>query len=95
IQWDDPNIDKDAERLAQRMLKKYNFKKSNSLPVWLEKEAYYEETFEEINITKKAYNNYREKNWHIFTHMIHYEAWKTIIFDQERKEIIHIINGGI
>ena len=95
IQWDDPELDKDAMKFTEQSMKESNFKSTKALPSWMPEEDYYEEYYQEIMVSKSYYDNLRQKNWITFTHMNHYEGWQVVVFDREQNKVVIVSKGGL
>lgn len=95
VQWDDPSLDKDAERLVDRLLGDESFGLTSDLPVWLSEDDYYEANYQVLQIDQDYYEALRESRWVTFSHPIHYEGWKVVAFDRNKNETIVVSEGGL
>ena len=95
IQWDDPGLDKDAERLANRLFDDYWFGLTSELPAWLAEEEYSEANYQIVQIGRDYYEALRESHWATYSHPIHYEGWRVITFDPGKNEAVVVSEGGV
>jgi hypothetical protein len=95
IQWDDPGLAADAERLVERFTDDISFDRTADLPVWLPENDYYEANYQVVQIDRTYYDELREKDWSVYTHLIHYEGWKVIAYDRERERTVVVSEGGL
>ncbi len=94
-QWDDNTLDEDAKALADRITHVDSFKSTKQLPEWKPADAYYEDYYQELKVEKACYEGLRKQKWRTYTHPIHYEGWKVIVFDQEKKQTVEVSSGGL
>jgi hypothetical protein len=95
VQWDDSELDEDAKKFAAQEIGEDNFKRTEALPVWMPEDEYYEENYQEIKVSKPYYEKLLQKHWITFTHRIHSEGWKVIVFDREQQKVILVSAGGL
>lgn len=95
IPWDDPTLDKDANKFAEQVTRHDNFSSTKALPPWMPEDEYYEEFYQKIVVSKSYYEKLRKKNWVTFTHMNHYEGWQVIVFDREQQKAVLVSKGGL
>ncbi|MDH5629578.1 MAG: hypothetical protein OEY96_05420 [Gammaproteobacteria bacterium] len=95
VQWDDKDLNKFAKQFAQEAFKEYRFGHTNKLPEWMPKEEYYEENYQELEVSKEYYLSILSKSWQTFSHMTHYEGWQIIAFDQNSNKFVLISKGGL
>ncbi len=95
IQWDDPTLDKDANKFAEQVIRNDNFSSTKALPPWMPKDEYYDEYDQEIMVSKSYYEKLCKKNWVTFSHMNHYEGWQVIVFDREQQKAVLVSKGGL
>jgi lysophospholipase L1-like esterase len=95
VAWDDPNLGKVAEALVDDILAPSDERMTAELPAWAPKDQYYEDYYEEIQVTKERYNELRKQKLPIFRHLTHYEGWQRVIFDPSSKKAVVILTGGL
>lgn len=95
VQWDDPSLDKDADKLALRLTNPNAFSLTSKLPTWKPENEYYEENYQVLQVTREYYIGLREKKWRVYSHLTHYEGGKVIVFDINKHETIEVSNGGL
>ena len=87
------------DQCAQNLIKEtvYNsFETSTSgLPNYLPNSEYYEEYYENIEITREKYEKLRLQAYPIFRHSTYYEGWRKVCFDPDKGKVITIIDGGL
>jgi hypothetical protein len=94
-QWDDSDLDEDAEILADRFVDPAAFGLTNELPEWLPESDYYEANYQKIQISREDYEQLRLKRWVTYTHPIHYEGWRVVAFDPENQHSIVVSEGTL
>ena len=94
-QWDDSDLDEDAERLADQLVDPESFGLTSDLPPWLPGSEYYEENHQNIKISKQEYEELRRRDWITFTHSVHFEGWRVVAFDQESRRSIVVSEGTL
>ncbi len=93
--WDNPLLDEDAQRLADRLTNQESFGLTSDLPIWLPKEEYYEQNYQTLEIEQARYEGLRNAKWVTYSHPIHYEGWKVIAFDQDKQDVVEVSGGGL
>ena len=95
VQWDDPGLAKAAERLARRLIEQDSFGRTNELPIWSPNDEYYEANYQVVVLDRNYYNDLREMDWITFTHLIHYEGWRVVAFDQKLQRAVPVSAGTL
>lgn len=94
-QWDYPGLAEVAQSLVNRFLDDISFSRTRDLPEWLPKDDYYEANYQEVQVDRAYYEELREQDWPVYTHLIHYEGWKVIAYDRNKGRTVVVSEGGL
>jgi hypothetical protein len=95
VQWDDPKLNVDADKLAESIFEGYHFGSTDKLPLWMPKPDYYDANYQELKVSKEYYLSLTSKSWSTFSHKDHYEGWKIITYNRDKHEAVLISAGGL
>jgi hypothetical protein len=91
IQWDDPGLDGDAERLVSETGDS-NWTTMGKLPKDLKNETFEEDYL--LKVSKAKYSQLHKLNLPIFRHLTGYESWQLVVFDPDLGKAVVLISGG-
>ena len=95
VEWSDPGLDKDAERLASVLVEQDSFGRTNELPIWSPRDENNEANYQVVLVNRDYYNNLRDVDWITFTHLIHSGGWKVVAFDQTLQRTVLVSAGTL
>lgn len=93
-QWDDPELDRDAESFVKWTVEK-GMNLVSELPSWAEPEAFYEENSTSIAISREEYERLRTLKQPIFYHQTYYEGGRHLVYDPTTKKTVVALEGGL
>ena len=94
VGWDKPDLNEVAAEVVDRMISE-PMRSTSSLPPYAEPEAYYEEYYNHIEVSRDEYERLRNEDRPMFQHLTYYEGWQYAIRDEATKSSKVIITGGL
>jgi hypothetical protein len=97
VSWEDPSLPSVAEALVNDIISSAaeHSEVSSELPPWLPQAEYQDNNFSTIQVSKEEYERIRREKHYLFTHLIHYEEWHTLIYDPKTGKAQLFLVGGV
>jgi hypothetical protein len=96
IHWEDPNLDKDAEKHVNYVLE-HAITTSSKLPDVFACEIPDPqcEPYEKNVVPLEEYRSIKESNVPMLNHSTYYEGWASFVFNPKTKKTIKVLEGGV
>jgi hypothetical protein len=91
--WNDPELPTDAERFVRGTIE--NGKKLSKLPAWQPPDAYYEEYFTSVAVSREYYEALRSMDLPVFYHQTYYEGGVDLVYDPTCRRVVVVTQGGL
>ena len=95
-QWDDPSLQKDAERFVTYTVEEGLVRNSSELPPWEgNADEFYEKNSTSLAISPERYESLRKLKLPVFSHLTYYEGGVDLVYDPMQKVVVIVLEGGL
>ena len=95
-QWDDPNLQMDAERFVKYTIEEGIIGESSKLPPWEGNgDDFYEKNATSLAVSPERYESLRKQNLPVFYHQTYYEGGVDLVYDPSQKTVVIVLEGGL
>lgn len=94
VPWDAPDLDEVASLFAKSVLNKKHIKSCFELSP-AEQGIEWAFNYQELKVPNEIYTNYKNTDCKFYTHPIHYEAWRNVVFPSNSNTGIIVSEYGL